>query len=478
MISWDAPEAKTPREIRHGDQQLCSVGWRGGTRIAVELEEAISRLFWRHNGTETETAGSTAPADARKSKLSLTKLIHPLLNLIRKAFMHRHTLHSFLALSLTGAAISCGCVSSDTDQMQDQPPSKRVEIKDGAEKRETVDRKTVDRFTANWAERPRLGANEMIAKYGQPQEATSERLIWHNAGPFKRISVMNLETPHDFPLPHVDFLEHTITYNVPQEKVGDLIAFDASSTINRTVGELSARCDLEGHNVLTLNLDHDIVTGKKTVGEARKAFGDIVTEDVAGKHPAYVEALQFQPAKMSTAAFPDKPVIPGSPVRPGEGEAQLASSSDKMNEAEVLATVIAIDLNEVNAAAQAKMKKPSQPVMDYAKMLHEQHGANAGKTMKLGQQIGATPLVTPGVEQLQKQGAGELAAIVLLDGLQFEKAYIDAMIKGHVEALATIDNKLMKSATNEDLKKLLSETRAHIAAHLEKAREIQGGMGR
>ncbi len=146
----------------------------------------------------------------------------------------------------------------------------------------STDAGAVAKVVADWPERPRLGANEMMAKYGPPQEVTSQRLIWNNAGPYKRITVFNLETPHDFPMPHVDYIEHTISYDVPQEKVGDLIAFDASSTINRTVGELSARCDLEGHNVLTLNLDHDIVTGKKTVDEARKAFGEIVEQDVMG----------------------------------------------------------------------------------------------------------------------------------------------------------------------------------------------------
>lgn len=50
----------------------------------------------------------------------------------------------------------------------------------------------------------------MIAKYGPPHKATTERLIWHEAGLFKRITGFNLETPHDFPSPNVDFLEHTI----------------------------------------------------------------------------------------------------------------------------------------------------------------------------------------------------------------------------------------------------------------------------
>ncbi len=330
---------------------------------------------------------------------------------------------------------------------------------------------------AAWPERPRLGAVEMIAKYGPPHEVTTERLVWHNVGPFKRIAVLKLETPHDFPMPHVDFLEHTIAYNVPQAKVGDLIAFDASSTINRTVGELSARCDLEGHNILTLNLDHDIVTGKKTVAQARQAFGDIVKQDVGGKHPPYVEALQFQPANAMAAAFPDKPVIAGSPVRAAvaQTDAKPGNVGTKAD-AEVLATVIAVDMNEVLAAGQAEMKKLSPPVMDYAKMLHEHHGMSMDETMKLGQQIGVTPVITAKVEQLQKKGAGELAALVPLNGQQFERAYVAAMVKGHTEVLSTIDNDLLKAAGNDTLKKHLMKTRAAVAAHLEKAKALQSGM--
>lgn len=373
--------------------------------------------------------------------------------------------------SLVGAvAVWGGCTSRDGTGMkhQDRPAMSR-----------SADSGSVAKLIAGWAERPRLGANEMIAKYGPPQEATAKRLIWHDAGPFKRITVMNLETPHDFPLPHVDFLEHTITYNVPQEKVGDLIAFDASSTINRTVGELSARCDLEGHNVLTLNLDHDIVTGKKSVEEARQAFGEIVGQDVAGKHPPYVEALQFQPHDMAAAAFSDKPVIPGSPVRAGDTtDSRAANTTQNAGDAEILASVIASDLNEVLAASEAGKKKISKPTLDYAKMLHEQHGMNMEKGMKLGQQIAVTPVITPAVEKMQKKGAGGLAKLVTLDGEAFERAYLAAMVAGHTDTLSLIDNELMKKAKNQALQAHLTATRAHVAEHLQKAKDLQAGMKR
>jgi len=318
-----------------------------------------------------------------------------------------------------------------------------------------------------WPERPRLGANEMIAKYGMPQQITSEKVIWNNPGPYKRIMVTREEIPHDFPLPHMDFLEHTISYNVPIDKTGDLIAFDGSSTINRTAGELSARCDLEGHNILTLNLDHDIVTGKKTVEQARKAFGEIVVQDVMGKHPAYVEALQFKPSDES-ARFPDKPVIPGAPKR--------TMNEENMSDAEILAFVIAVDMNETLAAAEAQKKKVSVPVLDYAKMLHKEHGKNAGDTMMLGQKIGLTPAATPAVDMLSVKGAGELAMLVSLEDNEFGKAYIDAMVKGHNEVLDMIDNQLLKNADNAALKKHLADTRIHIAAHLEKAKQLQANQ--
>ncbi len=316
-----------------------------------------------------------------------------------------------------------------------------------------------------WPERPRLAVKEMFAKYGPPVEVSSEAIIWHNEGPFKRIMVTKKEVPHDFPLPHMDFLEHTISYNVPIDKIDDIVAFDASTTINKTQGEMSARCDLEGHNILTHNLAVDIITGKKTVDQARVAFGDIVKLDFGGKHPAYVEQLQFTPPT-ENVLFADKPIVPGSPMRDVPGT--------EGTDAEVLSFVAAVDVNEILAASEAKKKKISQPVMDYAKMLHTAHGENMAKTIQVGQQIKVTPSDTKAVDALKKKGAGELAMLIPLDGKEFETAYIDAMIKGHTEVLSMIDSKLLTTAKNEALKKHLTETRGHVAMHLEQAKKIKG----
>lgn len=319
-----------------------------------------------------------------------------------------------------------------------------------------------------WPARPTLAVKVMTVKYGSPTELTTEKAVWHNAGPYKRIMVTRKKILHDFPTPHMDFLEHTVAYNVPTDKVDDLVAFNASMTINKTAGEMSARCDLEGHNILTLNLARDIINGTKTVQQARTDFGKNVVDDFMGKHPAYVENLQFTPPT-SNVMFADQPVIPGSALRD-------TLDAKAGTDAEVLSFVNAVNLNEILAAAEAEKKKISDPVMSYAKMLHMEHGKNMDQTMKLGIAINTKPADTRAVDEMKQKGAGELGMIVTLNGSEFEKAYIDMMIKGHTEALSLIDNQLMNQAKNAALKKHLTNTRSHVAMHLEQAKKLKGSM--
>lgn len=336
-----------------------------------------------------------------------------------------------------------------------------------------ADRSVVDKIIAQWPNRPKLGAEQMLAKYGMPQEATVEQLIWRNQGPYKRITVTKSEDHHDFPKPHTDFMEHTINYAVSANKADELSSYDGSLTFDRTRGEMSARCDLEGHNILTLNLAHDIVTGKKSTDEARKAFGENVVADTQGKYPPYTTALQFEPKKSGTS-FADVPVIPGSPMRP----MGIAKPQGDKGDGEVLGFVGAVDDNDIVAAIVAGTKKLSPEVAGYAKMLHTEHGKNLAETLKLGQQIKVTPMETDAVDKLRVKGAGELAALVPLEGDAFGKAYIEAMIEGHGEVLDMIDNQLLKNTDNAVLKKHLTETRGDVAKHLDEARKVQAGLKR
>lgn len=165
----------------------------------------------------------------------------------------------------------------------------------------------------SWKEQPKKVARMMIEKYGQPQEVTSQRLVWHNNGPWKRTELINEEIDHDFPLPHKDMLKQVISYSVPPDKFDELAAFDGSVIVDRTPGEMAARCDKEGANILALNLANDIVTGKRSVEEARKTYGEQMIAFASGKPAPLVEKLTFQPQQ--NAAFSDQPILDESTIK-------------------------------------------------------------------------------------------------------------------------------------------------------------------
>jgi hypothetical protein len=83
-----------------------------------------------------------------------------------------------------------------------------------------------------------------------------------------------------------------------------LAGFDGSVMVDRTAGEVSARCHDEQANFLALNLMHDIVTGAKNVQEARQYYAKEFA-DYRRKNPTpYMEKLRFTPADQN-AADPD-----------------------------------------------------------------------------------------------------------------------------------------------------------------------------
>jgi hypothetical protein len=166
--------------------------------------------------------------------------------------------------------------------------------------------KTAQDVIADWPAKPKEAAQAMVAKYGPPGGVTSQALIWWDKGPWKEIVVNRREVPHSFPKPHTDLLEQAIDYRVPPDRFDELAHYDGSVIVERTKGTMSARCDKEEMNFLALNLAHDVVTGKRTVANARKTYADTAMAFMKGEKRPYTQKLQFEVAK-GGAGDPDQP---------------------------------------------------------------------------------------------------------------------------------------------------------------------------
>ncbi len=185
--------------------------------------------------------------------------------------------------------------------------------------RHRVDPAEVERTIEGWPEAQKNVARQMLAKYGPQNEATPTKLFWYRNSPWKRTILSSDIVAHNRPTPHSDFLTQVIDYRVPPDKFDDIARFDGSILLDRTRGELAARCDSEAANVLGLNMVHEIVTGKRSVENARETSAQNTVTYNLGRAAPYAERLLFEVPEGGTEDL-DESTIGGAVVQQTAGK--------------------------------------------------------------------------------------------------------------------------------------------------------------
>jgi hypothetical protein len=172
---------------------------------------------------------------------------------------------------------------------------------------------------ADWPEDAREAAQLVIDAYGEPHERSASELRRFGVGPWKRILAQRQTWNHEFPAPHIDCVESVIDYAVPPDRVADLARFDGSVMVERTTGELSARCHDEQANNLALGLAHDIVTGARSVDDARAYYGKEFL-DYRRKEPTpYMDELRI-PTDLPMEPDPDHRTLSDAQLEQAKAE--------------------------------------------------------------------------------------------------------------------------------------------------------------
>lgn len=178
---------------------------------------------------------------------------------------------------------------------------------DKMHKMDKMSQPMMDKMMSGWPAASREAVMFMSKKYGPPAAMTAEMAVWGKTGPWKRTVVFGQEYAHDFPMPHTDVMQQWVDYKAPASMYDELAMYDGSVVLERTSGEISARCDKEAANFLALNLAHDVVTGKQSVEGARMMYGDQIMKMKAMQPAPYTEKLLF--SMMSNTADKDKPLM-------------------------------------------------------------------------------------------------------------------------------------------------------------------------
>lgn len=165
----------------------------------------------------------------------------------------------------------------------------------------------MERMMTGWSAASREAMAFMTRTYGPPAEMTASMALWNRTGPWKRTVISAMAVPHAFPGPHDDVMEQVIDYRVPPAKFDDIAMYDGSVVVERTKGEMSARCDKEGANFLALNLAHEVATGRRSADSARRKYAAEIAAMKAGRPTPYTQRLLFEP--MGNSTDPDRPVM-------------------------------------------------------------------------------------------------------------------------------------------------------------------------
>ena len=179
---------------------------------------------------------------------------------------------------------------------------------------------------------------------------------------------------------------------------------------------------------------------------------------------------------MSIAAFVGATLyIPVSAAASMSNEKQPTKAQMK-RDGEIIDTLVALNNNEIMMSQEALKKTTNRSVKRYAKMIEREHSKNLNQTLKLSEKLGIAPVETKAVKVLERNGKKETKQLASLNGDKLDKVYVKDMVKDHSAALKLFDNNLLKHASNPELKTLLEKTRPHIAAHLEKAQQLEEEM--
>lgn len=143
------------------------------------------------------------------------------------------------------------------------------------------------------------------------------------------------------------------------------------------------------------------------------------------------------------------------------------------SDSEIIGILSAANAGEIMAAEEASNKAAHPEVKQFAGQMQKEHTAMNKESMALANKLGLKKESSATSKMLTKKVQADLKKLKELQGAEFDKEYVGDQVLMHKLVLETIENVLLKSADNAELKTLLTQAQTHVATHLEQARKLK-----
>lgn len=142
------------------------------------------------------------------------------------------------------------------------------------------------------------------------------------------------------------------------------------------------------------------------------------------------------------------------------------------NDSEILQTVKTANEGEVTLGEMALNKAYNPKVRDFAQEMIDHHTQSNQELNTIADDTSLSGKENSKSRGLAKDSKVTASKLRPLTGKAFDKAYIDAQVKGHEEVLKNLDESIPQTLSIS-LKASLEATRPRVEAHLKKAKQIQ-----
>lgn len=156
--------------------------------------------------------------------------------------------------------------------------------------------------------------------------------------------------------------------------------------------------------------------------------------------------------------------------------AQESATEKKPNDAEISKILDETNKGEIELAKLAKSKSKNEEVKKFADHMIKEHTTNNKNSMQLAQKLAIKPESNEKSNEMKQEGEKKLTELKSLQGKEFDKAYMDSQVNMHSKVLSDLDNQLLTSAKNPELKAMLEKTRTAVSQHLDQAKKIQSTL--
>ncbi|MBC7530131.1 MAG: DUF4142 domain-containing protein [Oligoflexus sp.] len=189
--------------------------------------------------------------------------------------------------------------------------------------------------------------------------------------------------------------------------------------------------------------------------------------------PALISALALSSLAHAQAGTATTP----TPIAATPTDTTAASPATKVNDREILQILMTANEGKIDQAKQAKKISKSKPVKDFADMMILEH-KQVQKDLKSWAsktkiKVGPSKLN----DDLKNTAKASIEKLKRVSGKEFDRDYSANQVAMHQGLLDQLDSTLIPNAQDQELKDILAKVRTSVAAHLEKAKNLQTTIG-